>query len=191
MSTLSRYRGIIGNHPQAVFRWEQTSRHHYQLLSGSDVHGTLVMSLEPSILFSPNHCEFYRAAAEVNDKEYFCKCVFLDGEFRGCLLTNEDLGQPLALFEERSSNFMWCRRSRIVLCADGTVWPWVRGGDNGQWILRDGVNRILEVKSTAPDGKGSVRVYSSSFLQSQYSRAMILFCVYLAMEPKHRLTSPA
>ena len=173
---------------RAVFGWRQVSKNNYQFLCGPDVRGSFSLSLEPSILFEPAQCEFYRACAETNDRKYFFKCVFLDGLFRGSVLTEEAENQPLMLYQERLSKFPWGRRSRLIFCRDGTTWSWLQSGEKGSWIVRSGGNRVLELKSASPRLSGIVRVYSPSFLKSVDSQILMLFCVYLAIGPRRQST---
>jgi hypothetical protein len=190
MSTLLRRLEGLAKRPEAVFRWQLASRNRYRLLCGAEEQGSLTLALEPSILFLPSSHEYFRGEARIGDDAYYFKCVFLDGQFRGCLLTHEQSGQPLAFFEDRPAPFMWCRQRRIVLCESGRAWPWVRGREKGQWIVRDGVRRILETKGASPEKRGMVRLYSSELLRNPQGRAFVLFCVYLAMEPR-RAVRPA
>jgi len=184
MSAMTHSSYLLGKSPRTSFVWRYTGRNQYEMLCGSLVRGTLALSLEPSILFQPNHTDFYRAYAQTGDRTYSFKCVFLDGTYRGNVMVDEGTSQPLALFEERASHFFWCRRRRIVLCESGTVWPWTRGADKGHWIARGSASKILELQSANPESGGAVRIYSPSALKGPHNRALILFCIYLAMGPK-------
>jgi hypothetical protein len=181
---------MIGSAPplaQAMFSWQRLSRNYFRLSCGSDVRGALSLSPEPSILFSPMRCEFYRATAHAGHRQYSFKCLFRDGEFQGCVATEEGVKQPLALFEERPARHVWRSRSQITLCQDGTTWPWLEASEKGRWIALGKSGQILEVKSRAPENSGSIRVWNSAVLNHRDASALILFSAYLSIGPKRLL----
>jgi len=176
-------RSLASTAPQSVFHWQPTSRHHYRFSDGSDSYGTLSLSLEPSVLFEPAGCEFYRGMAETADSRYSYKCVFKDNEFQGCIAIEERAGRLLAFFENPSSCMIHRRFSWIILPKERVPWLWLPGGEKGRGIVRAGGHRILELHSPAPNAGGTVRIYSPELLNSPDGLALIYFCAYLAIGP--------
>src|ERR1035437_3284786 len=145
--------------PQAEFRWQAQARHTYQIASGQDVIGRLSLSPEPSILFEPRHCEYYRRTAGVEGRQPSFRCVLKDGDYQGCVAVEEGMGQPLALFEEQAAHVTRRQISWIVLCQEGTVWFWLPSGGRGEWVVRRQGVRIMDIHGPLPQTNGMVRVY--------------------------------
>ncbi|HVO33145.1 MAG TPA: hypothetical protein VMU17_04460 [Elusimicrobiota bacterium] len=174
---------------QSVFTWLKAERQRYDFCSSTDVVGSLAVSLEPSVLFSPKQCQYYKAKAETGGKRYHFNCFFLQNSFRGCALTPDNDASPLALYQEGSEHFRWCSHARIILNEDGSSWQWNRGQHKGEWIVRDASRRLLEIESEQPEVGGMIRLCSPAFLQRIGSRALMLFFIYLAMGPKRPIPS--
>jgi len=145
------------------------------------------MSLEPSILFDPVQCEFYRGMAESGDSESSFKCVFKNGKYQGCVAMEAGAGQPLALFEEPSANVTRRHISWIVLCKEGTAWLWLPGSEKGEWVVRNGGQRILDIKSPSPQTYGMLRVFDSTLIHSLIGRTLVLFAIFLSIGPRRLL----
>jgi hypothetical protein len=173
--------------PQGIIQWQSVSRNNFQVVSGRDIFGKLRLSLEPSILFSPNQCEYYRAAAETADCDSLFNCVFKDGQFEGCVAIEEEAGQPLTFYKEQPAQGSPIHASWIVLCQEGTVLLWLPGRERGEWVVRRKGHRILDVWSAAPQASGFLRVYDPSLIVGPIGRTLILFSIYLSIGPRRSI----
>jgi hypothetical protein len=170
--------------PQAIFQWHLLSKNYFQILAEHDLLGTLALSLEPSILFKPARVEYFRAMAQTTDGDWWFKCFFSDGDFKGCVAVEEGLGQPLALFETRTSRSNRNQGGQIVLCPEGTTWQWVPEEKKSQWTVKTGGNCLFDIRSITPHISGLLRVYDTRLLQNAIGRTLLLFSIFLSIGPK-------
>jgi hypothetical protein len=168
-----------------MFQWQRTARNQYSLLSEAAVYGSLSFSLERSILFIPDQREYYRASSVVDGRTSHFKCLFRDGQFRGCIAVEEGESQSFAFFEPQPARVMRRQVSWIMLPEGSGAWLWLPGHSEGHWVVRGGGQRILEVKSAMPDLAGTIHVYHPELLYTSYGPSLIHFCAYLAIGP-HR-----
>jgi hypothetical protein len=167
----------------SFYRWEHLVKNEYRLSNGPDIQGILSLMYQPSILFTPKSVDFYQAHADMAGHRYFCKCVFAEGAFRGCLLQEEEADQPLLFYDYRAPKHFWSKPSRIIVCDSGRLWRWKEGKDKGYWSLERGAEKYLELWSTEPQLHGSVRVCNPIFFQLRDWQAMMAFSIYLALGP--------
>jgi len=168
-----------------IFQWQRTARHQYSVLSRTSVYGTLSFSLERSVLFLPEQREYYRASAVIDGRVSFFKCLFREGRFRGCIAIEEGQSESFVFFDPQPARVLRRQISWIVFSEGGEAWLWLPGRSEGQWVVRAGGQRILEVRSSMADLAGTVHVYDPTLLERSYGPMLVFFCAYLAIGP-HR-----
>jgi len=175
----------LKNATLAIFRWRQTYGTNYQIYSGEEVYGSLTMSQQTlDSPFSIHTYDFYKGAAAAADDHFSFKCVLKNGYFSGCELLDQATKSPLGEYRDYFLDLFGMPRGRVFLNS-GLFYNWNRGIEKRQWILSaPGGGDLLEFLTFKRQDEGTIKVDRSIFLQVPDSRLLMLFGLYLSINPR-------
>jgi len=175
----------------AVFRWRQAYGMSYQVYSGEDIYGSLTLSLQSiESPFLIRTYDFYKASVAVADAHYSFKCVLKNGYFQGCVMIDDESKTPLGEYRDYFLNLWGMPRGRVFLNS-GQFYNWNRRFAKRHWILSGpGGGDLLEFTTFKKQNEGTVKVDRSAFMRLPDSRLLLLFGLYLSINPR-RYRTPA